>query len=558
MSTDSRPRSGARVIAFLGALLVLGIGLVTWLTFHGDAAPAPKKPTAHVAAPRDEATPAPRVQRPRTLETTAVEPPTQTPQVEIPPPTLKDVDTVKLEVDVFGENSAAAPGATVVLLDPFAQHLATGGRAEIARATSDADGRAMFETKGGMVRVFAWLGAQAGASDKFRPSETTPRVAVRMTSAIAVKGRVVERGGAPVAGASVRFVARPWYDDAFGFMTEGQSDKDGAFELPPVPATAFDSMQGGAATIEARAKSWPASSVSVTADALRAGEVVVTLERGAFLRGRLARPTGDPVGGEEVRLTDGRSVVASDADGRFELPLPRDGGAALARRPVVRIMKNADEVATTIGGGWGAPKLLGRFRGDRGDIDLGDVTLVAGKSVKGVVVDLDDKPVAAGDVTIALAGVAIAATQTDDDGKFEFDAVGDDDHVLTAQEPPGPNTWSGRRHASVDGIRGGATDVRVRITGALSVLVKFLSEGDHSPIVVPEARIRADAVGDTPRAYGWSWAGAGISSVRFEVENAGSYTTTVELPGYLPATTDPFDVSADRGVEISVFLKKKP
>ena len=83
-----------------------------------------------------------------------------------------------------------------------------------------------------------------------------------------------------------------------------------------------------------------------------------------------------------------------------------------------------------------AAKYLGRFRGDGGDIDLGDVSVPVGRPVKGVVVDLEEKPVRAGDVGLWLAGVQVGATQTDDAGKFEFDAVGDDPHVVQAYEPP--------------------------------------------------------------------------------------------------------------------------
>jgi hypothetical protein len=556
----SPSRSGARVIAALVVLLVAAVATALWLATREDAAPPPKSARPG-DAPHVETPPAPRQPRPKAPDVGAVEPESRPPKVEVTPPEPHDAEKIELDVAVFGSGGLPAPGATVLLLNPFAQHLETGGGAELARATADGTGHAKFAATGRMVRAYATLGREAGASDKFRPSETKTKVAVRMSSAIPVKGRVVESGGRPVAGASVRFMASPWFDDPFGLMVEGATNKDGTFELPAVPASAFESMRDGAATIEARATGWPSSSVTVTAESLGAGDVVVTLERGAFVRGRFVQPNGAPVAFEEVRLVDGRSVVRSGLDGTFELPLPRVGGAVIARAVPAQ-----SDVATE-GGlssrsaaplGWGAAKLLGRFRGDRGDVDLGDVRLSAGQPVKGVVVDLDEKPVAAGDVRLFLAGLPIASVQTDDAGKFEIEGVGEDDHLLTATEPPGPNAWSGQRHASVDGVRGGATDLRVRITGARSVLVKFLALADNSPVVVPEARIRADAVGATPKSYGWSWAGAGISTVRFEVEHAGTYTATVELPEYEPATTEPFEVSADREVRINVFFRKKP
>ncbi len=546
---DASDRSGVRVIAFLGAALVAAIVVVSWFLLRADSAPPPKPPPAPT---RVEPPPTPRPVKAKHVEIPVIAPP-QAPQIEPPTQDAAREEKIHLDVEVFGADGLDAPGATVLVLDPFAQHVAGGGRSETARGKTDATGHARFDVGRRTARVFAWRGGEAGASDKFRPTPERAHVVVRMSSAVAVKGRVVESGGAPVAGAAVRFVATPWYDDAFGLVVEATSDKEGAFELPAIPTSAFDSMRDGKATVEARADGWPMASVTVTPDSLRAGDVVVTLERGAFVRGRFVGPTGDPVAGEDVATVDGRSTAVSGTDGKFELPLTRQGGTVIARRHPSEL-----SVISVHHEGFGAAKLLGRFRGDGADVDLGDVVLAEGRSVTGVVVDLDEKPIAAADVTLSLAGVGVAAVQTDDVGKFEIDAVGDDDHSLTATEPPGPNAWSGRRHASVDGVRGGASDLRVRITGALTALVKFMADADGSPVVVPEARVHAEASGATPLSYGWAWAGGGITSVRIEVEHPGAYTATVEIPGYEPATTEAFDMSADRGIEIDVRFRKKP
>ena len=60
------------------------------------------------------------------------------------------------------------------------------------------------------------------------------------------------------------------------------------------------------------------------------------------------------------------------------------------------------------------------------------------------------------------------------------------------------------------------------------------------------------------KGYGWSWAGAHIDSVRFEVEHAGTYDVTVELPGYEPATATGVEVNADREMRIDVLFRKRP
>jgi hypothetical protein len=556
---DRPSGSGARLIMALCLLLVGAIGVVTWLALKPEPPqPAPKKAPVAVHAPETPA--APRAPRPRALEPVPLQP--NLPPADggggKTPPEAEARDTVKLDVLVLGSSGLPAPGATVALLDPFAQHAASPRPAELARAKADDAGHAKFEATSRMLRAYAWLGSEAGASDKFRAEGEKFDVVVRLAAAIAAHGRVVDTGGEPVPGAAVRFLASPWFGDAFGLLLETKSADDGTFDLPSIPASAFDA-ENAAFAIEARAKDWPMTRMPVTADTLRAGEVVVTLERGAFLRGRLVTPSGVAISAEEVRLADGRSSVSSAPDGKFELPLPRAGGTVIA-------LPGAHANPKSVVGGGAvqfrridiAAKVVGRFRGDGGDIDLGDVTITAGQAVKGVVVDSGGQPFKAADVVLYLAGVQVAATQTDDAGKFEIADVGDDAHVLVATEAPGDNAWTGRRHASVDGVRGGASDVRVEITGALTVLVKFLAEADNSPVVVPEVTLRAAATGTTPKSYGWTWAGSRIASVRFEVEHAGTYDVTVEIPGYEPATATGVEVSPDREKPIDVLFKKLP
>lgn len=176
----------------------------------------------------------------------------------------------------------------------------------------------------------------------------------------------------------------------------------------------------------------------------------------------------------------------------------------------------------------------------------------------GSVVDLAERPVKAADVVLRIAGVQVAATQTDDAGKFQFDEVGDDALDLEVLEAPGGGAWAGRRHALVRGIRADGGDVRVVLTGALSVYVRFLAEADRSAVVVPQVTLRAKPTGETPQDYGWTWAGSGIDSVRFEVQYPGTYDVTVELPGYEPATASGVTVSAEREVTIDVLFRKKP
>jgi hypothetical protein len=552
----SESSSGNRVIGILCIALAAAIALVAWLALRGDDAPAPPRPPEpEHRRPVDEPPVRPR---PRVIEPTLV-----TPKIAPEPgpesPGVDERALVRLDVTVVGVSGAPAPDVNVVLLDPFAQHAGPLRRAELARTRTDDKGHAYFDVSERIVRVYAWAGQDAGATEKFRVSEETSKQTIDLRAAIAIHGRVVDPGQSPVAAADVRLIARPWYDDEFGLLLEAKSAADGSFELPSISGTAFDVAPRGI-VIEARAKAWPATTVTVTADTLRAGEVVVQLERAAMLRGRLVWQTGEAVPGRLVRLADARSSVVSDTEGRFELPLPPGGGH------VIVMPGNASGATRTRGPSdpavlglllRGPAKDLG-WRGGERDVDLGDVMISEGRPLHGSVVDLAERPVKAADVVLRIAGVQVAATQTDDAGKFQFDEVGDDALDLEVLEAPGGGAWAGRRHALARGVRADGGDVRVVLTGALSVHVQFLAQADRSPVVVPQVTLRAKSQGDTPQEYGWTWAGSAIAETRFEVQYPGTYDVTVELPGYEPATADGVTVSADREVEIDVLFRKKP
>lgn len=548
----SKTSSGNRLIALLCLVLAAAIAVVAWLALRGDDAPAPKRTKEPVRQAQPEETAA--RPRPRVVEPVLVTPKVA-PERGPESPGTPERELVHLDVTVLGVSGSPQADVSVVLLDPFAQHAGPLRKAELARTRTDEKGHAFFDVSDRTVRVYAWSGQEAGATVKFRVTEETSKQTIDLRPAIAVKGRVVDQGQSPVADAEVRLVARPWYDDDFGLLLEAKSAADGTFELPSISGTAFDVAPRGI-LIEARAKGWPATAVPVTADTLRAGEVVVQLERAAMVRGRIVWQTGDPLPGRQVRLADARSSVVTDAEGRFELPLPKGGGHVL-------VMPGSSTASPRSGGAAAArgarspAKDLGWRTGDR-DVDLGDVMLSDGRPMHGAVVDLAERPVKAADVVLRLAGVPLTTTQTDDAGKFQIDDVGEDPVDVEAVEAAGGGAWAGSRHAAVHDVRADAGDVRIVLTGALSVRVRFLAEADRSAVVVPQVTLRAKPTGETPKDYGWTWAGKGIDAVRFEVEYPGTYDVTVELPGYEPATASGVTVSAEREVEIEVLFRRKP
>lgn len=540
--------AGSRFLTGLVVLLAAAIALVVWLALRGDDASPPPDP----APPAERPSPAPPPKAPRH----AVEPvPGLAPPTGARPadePEEEEPRQIVVEVEVRGTDMLPARGAEVVLLDALAHHAGVARPSELARATTDDAGLATFSVSGGLLRAYAWLGSAAGATERFRASRASGRAVIALSDAIAVRGRVADPAEAGVAGAHVRLVAAPWFDDAFGLVLETRSAADGRFTLPSIPGTAFDVAPLGV-SIEARAAGYPRARVPVRADDLRAGEVLVRVERGGVLRGRVLGANGLPLAGSVVRLLDGSGTEHAGADGRFELPLPPSGGKVLVTGPPA-LPRAPDPAAPPRRA---APRSLGFIAGDRGDVDAGDVTLSEGQPLQGQVVDLEERAVREADVELFLDGVPVASTRTDENGRFRFEGVAEEPHLLRATEPAGDGAWTGRRHADVREVRGGSPDVRVVLTGALTVFVRFVAEADRSPVVVPQVTLRAVATDAGSREQGWSWAGSGIDSVRFEVAHAGNYEVTVELPGYERASVT-VGVLPDREAKIDVLFRRLP
>jgi uncharacterized GH25 family protein len=142
-----------------------------------------------------------------------------------------------------------------------------------------------------------------------------------------VAGKVVDARGKPVAGARVRAAAS---SALFGL---GESRKDrqvtdaaGAFTLPPLPAGTFRVH----ATHEAHG---PGTSAPLTLDGKTPRrDVIVTLEEGGRVAGKVVRPGGEGVPGAAVRVVragrelgwDATRQVFTDEAGRFDITgLPR-------------------------------------------------------------------------------------------------------------------------------------------------------------------------------------------------------------------------------------------
>lgn len=427
---------------------------------------------------------------------------------------------------------------------------------------TDAEGRA--QVPGGEGPLYVRLGSEAGWS--YRAGSVVPLPDVVLKPGLVVRGRAIDSLSCPVPGANVRAEMFPPGAGA-SIVVETTSDADGAFELPPLP---FDERENGRQDIEivAYADGLVPGSASTTRTDAPKGPVVVTLYRGAALRGRLVRSDGKALSPVRVLLAGTHLAAFPGEDGRFELRLPAAGGDVIVQGG---LQATSESVLRPAAGTFVAARRLGAFRGDAGDRDLGDVVVDGGRPLRGVVVLLksepfwekafpravalmDGGPVADARVTAVLAGTEILSVTTDATGAFEM-PLSDDAHDLVVHERTS-NRFGGP--PAVEGVRGGGPDVRI-VRGRMGVRVRLRDE-NGAKAEFAEVSLGAQIRGEKwsvgwPTPDGWRLP---RSEARIQVPTEGAWDVTVHAPGFEDVTLESVDVRTDRDAEIDVRLKKKP
>ena len=301
----------------------------------------------------------------------------------------------------------------------------------LGEATAGADGRYALE---GLAAGEYWLTASlSGArASGFR----TVAVAAGGTSALdvelegllsaTVRGRVVDAGGAPVAGARVAQA---------GGGASAETDAQGEFALEGL---AYDERTP--ARVEASAPGHARAEAIVRAETV-AQRFELALPRARSVAGRVVGADGRPVPGARIVASapatspqtpsDTRTAV-SGADGAFVV----DGLRAELRHT---LLVRADGHATRA---FDLEEDLASTRHDAGTVALGPPGLIAGRAVddrgepwRRVYVELARAPAPGGRADRLLAR---RTSNTDDDGRFVFADLGAGAYVLGVRPFDGP------------------------------------------------------------------------------------------------------------------------
>jgi hypothetical protein len=360
----------------------------------------------------------------------------------------------KVSVTVVGLDGKPIEGATVELRGVDHQEAkTTKGIAAFADVVPGGYQVAAFAT--GMAKTLQWIQVGAG--------ETTAKLV--LVKGAPVSGRVVDDKGAGVAGARVTFHgASDWSQQADERYDAATSGADGAFKFAAMPAGSFRFVAAHPAFA-------PGTSTLVTLDGTneRTG-LVITVDPGATVRGRVVDTAQQPVASARVRIgiASRRMIFEpprqaySDDKGNFELKgLPR---------------RELDAVAIHETGS-SQTKNVNATHGD-----VGDVVLVIDRTgtIAGIVVDPQGNPVEGAQVSAGpnfkdqrsmgdfsnwrLRG--FPQELSDAAGKFTLTGLAPGSYSITAM----------RSHAASRGRRG-TTEGVIAETGTKDLKIVLAPEG---------------------------------------------------------------------------------
>lgn len=262
-------------------------------------------------------------------------------------------------------------------------------------------------------------------------------------------------------------------------------------------------------------ESSPSAFTDAPANAERApeGELIV--------RGRCVDPSGAPVSGVAVLPASPFSWRASTAsDGRFEVPAdPND-------KRYLRLVPDAGF----------APRRVPLPEPSDGRIDLGDVVLSVGGTIRGVFLDLDDRPVAGAPLLLHDIDATCSArggVSTDREGRFVFAHV-PEGRVCISGRSPGAPIPAPEQDAQLWPVRAG-DDIVLRIRSRHFVRFDYVDE-TGSTVRIAGPRVRWFALDDPADGETWDWEGGWWSACHVPVRSGARYEIQFEIDGWLPLT----------------------
>lgn len=276
----------------------------------------------------------------------------------------------------------------------------TGEATPLGRATSANDGTFVIEGLDDS-KLTLWADASGGIAWKTDVASDASEVTLELRKGRTIKGKVTTTQGSPASGALVTAI----FSEQSRFF-DATTNADGTFEIGPIPSGKYAvvAMQSGLLPDHRQ----------VHEDEEQDLELELSVPR--VLSGTVMQ-NGAQVQGATVKL-DGmhrKRTVTTDSKGAFRIERLRPGSY---------------ELNATAGTALGAAKSRVDKREDRADVVI---EIEDGVPLDGVIVDERGAPVSGVKVQVEAANDWLR-TDTNDEGRFHFDAVSVGEHELWASK----------------------------------------------------------------------------------------------------------------------------
>lgn len=257
---------------------------------------------------------------------------------------------------------------------------------------------------------------------------------------------------------------------------------------------------------------------TVVDDELRTGPAVW---QGVTIRGRCIDPRGAPVAGVQVVPSTPFQVCAvTDQNGRFDLLLAASG------ERYIRIIPDSRFATRRVA----LPAPTDRT------IDVGDVVLSAGGTIRGVFLDMDERPVAGAPLLLHDLDQTCSArggVTTDKDGRFVFEHV-PEGRVCISGRSPGALIAAPEQDAQLWPVHAG-DEIVLRIRSDHFVRFSYVDESGAT-VRIAGPRVRWFPLDDPAGGETWEWEGGWWSGCLVPVSPGAQYEIQFEIDGWLPLT----------------------
>ncbi len=405
------------------------------------------------------------------------------------------------------ETGGMVPGAVVRVL-PFRQEILQP-RAPFSRLIADTDGRVEVAVAPGHYWVDAAAAEFGTIPQTFEAvAGRTTRIDLVVAPLVDFRARVLAPGGEPAGDAIVhadRIDTKLGYQRVFG-----RTDADGMLALP-VPLLDLDRL-----VLSVVWRGLPPAEFTLTRAQLERRADTVLQIRIARFRGRCVDENGQPVGDVYVSIGEDKPSAASADDGTFEVRAAQWNGD--------RVVLMSESHATV-----GVP-----VSPSSGEVlDLGDIVLPTGRSLRGQVVGPDGRGVAGAYLRLYSERVEewIDVEVTAADGTFAFDHVGEEAHTLYVRRTM--QSWPVFQLEKDFEVRAGPEPVAVSLPEAVRATVHFRTE-DGGSASIPRFRLRVTPVGEGTPVHDVRFDHDPAVSATFEVGESGMYEVSVDAPSWRP------------------------